>query len=116
VHVFDRRGHLRGSVELGEESHHLTFTPDGRQAWITDHAASRIFVVGTRSLRVIAALPVSGAPHHVAITPDGALAAVAAHESGTVIVYDVKRRSRVNVIEIGAGPHGVWAVPAEQSP
>jgi YVTN family beta-propeller protein len=115
VHVFDRRGRVKGSVELGQESHHLAFTPDGRQAWITDHAARRIFVVDARSLRVIAALPVSGGPHHVAITPDGALAAVADHESGTVVVYDVKRRSRVHVIEVGAGPHGVWAVPPERT-
>ncbi len=113
VHVFDRRGRVKGSVELGQESHHLAFTPDGRQAWITDHAARRIFVVDARSLRVLAALPVSGGPHHVAITPNGALAAVADHESGTVVVYDVKRRSRVHVIEVGAGPHGVWAVPPE---
>jgi YVTN family beta-propeller protein len=116
VHVFDREGRPQGSVELGQESHHLAFTPDGRQAWITDHAARRIFVVDARSLRVIAALPVSGGPHHIAITPDGALAAVADHESGTVVVYDVKRRSRVNVIEVGAGPHGVWAVPPALTP
>ena len=116
VHVFDRRGRLQGAVELGQESHHLAFTPDGRQAWVTDHAAGRVFVVDARSLEVIAALPVSGGPHHVAITPDGVLAAVADHESGTVVAYDVRRRSRVRVIEVGAGPHGVWALPAQRSP
>jgi YVTN family beta-propeller protein len=103
---------LKGNVELGQESHHLAFTPDGRQAWITDHAAGRVFVVDARSLDVIASLPVSG-PHHVAITPDGRLAAVAGHESGTVVVYNVTRRARIRVIELGAGPYGVWAVPTE---
>jgi DNA-binding beta-propeller fold protein YncE len=115
VHIFDRRGRLQGSIPLGQESHHLAFTPDGRQAWITDHAARRIFVVDARRLDVIAALPVSGGPHHVAITPAGRLAAVADHESGTLVVYDVKRRARVRVIEVGAGPHGVWALPGERS-
>jgi YVTN family beta-propeller protein len=101
VHIFDRRGRVQGSVELGQESHHLAFTPNGRQAWITDHAAGRVFVVDARSLDVIAALPVRGGPHHVAITPDGTRAAVADHESGMVVVYNVKRRSRVGIIEVG---------------
>jgi sugar lactone lactonase YvrE len=115
VHVFDGRGKLRGKVGLGEESHHLAFTPDGRQAWITDHGANRIFVVDARSLELIDSLRVSGGPHHVAITPDGALAAVADHDKGTVVVYDVKRRTRVRTLHVGSGPHGVWAVPAEKT-
>ena len=113
VHVFDRRGNLRAEVELGEESHHLAFTPDGREAWVTDHAAKRVFVVDATRAELLAALPVPGAPHHVAITPDGKLAAVADHERGTVVVYDVERRSRLGTIEVGPGPHGVWSVPAE---
>jgi YVTN family beta-propeller protein len=113
VHVFDRRGRLRGRVELGEESHHLTFTPDGRQAWITDHGASRVFVVDARTLELIDSLRVAGGPHHVAITADGVLAAVADHDNGAVVVYDVKRRARVRTISVGSGPHGVWAVPAD---
>jgi DNA-binding beta-propeller fold protein YncE len=114
VHIFDRLGHLRGTVELAEESHHLTFTPDGRQAWITDHAAERIFIVDARRLTLVDSLGFPGGPHHVAITPDGALAAVADHENGSVVVYDVKLRTRVRTVRIGAGPHGVWAVPAHE--
>jgi YVTN family beta-propeller protein len=115
VHVFDRRGKLRGRIALGEESHHLAFTPNGRQAWITDHGANRIFMLDARRLKLIDSIRVSGGPHHVAITPDGALAAVADHDNGTVIVYDVKRRTRVRTVRVGAGPHGVWAV-AEKRP
>jgi hypothetical protein len=111
VHVFDRRGRLRGEVELAEESHHLAFTPDGREAWITDHSANRIFIVDARRLRLVDSLPVPGGPHHAAVTPDGRLAAVADHESGTLLVYNVKRRSPVRTVHVGAGPHGVWAVP-----
>jgi DNA-binding beta-propeller fold protein YncE len=113
VHIFDRRGRLRGTVELGQESHHLAFAPNGREAWITDHAARRVFVVDAQRLRIITALSVPGAPHHVAITPDGALAAVADHERGDVLVYDVDRRTRIGVIDVGNGPHGVWAAPGE---
>jgi sugar lactone lactonase YvrE len=114
VHVFDGRGRLQGSIPLGQESHHLAFTPDGRQAWISDHAAGRVFVVDARRLALIAQLPIPGGPHHVAITPDGRFAAVADHEGGAIVVYDVKRRSRIAEIEVGAGPHGVWTAPGER--
>jgi YVTN family beta-propeller protein len=116
VHVFRADGKLRRSVELGEEAHHLAFTPDGRQAWITDHGVNRVFVVDTWSLRVVASLAVPGAPHHVAVTADGSLAAVADHDNGTLIVYDGRRHKRVRTIEIGPGPHGVWAVPTDAPP
>jgi sugar lactone lactonase YvrE len=114
VHVFDGRGKLRGRIALGDESHHLAFTPNGKQAWITDHAASRIFIVDARRLKLVNSVRVSGGPHHVAITPDGTLAAVADHEAGTVVVYDVRRRTRVRTVPVGPGPHGVWAVPAQK--
>jgi DNA-binding beta-propeller fold protein YncE len=116
VHVFDRRGRLHGRIALGRESHHLAFTPNGRQAWITDHSAKRIFIVDARRLKRIASLPVAGAPHHVAITADGALAAVADHDNGTVAVYDVRRRTLIRSVRVGAGPHGVWTAPANATP
>jgi DNA-binding beta-propeller fold protein YncE len=112
VHVFDGRGKPRGRIALGEESHHLAFTPDGKQAWITDHAANQTFIVDARRLKLVDSVRVSGGPHHVAITPDGTLAAVVDHEAGTVLVYDVRRRTRVRTVPVGPGPHGVWAVPA----
>jgi DNA-binding beta-propeller fold protein YncE len=111
VHVFDRRGRLHGRISLARESHHLAFTPDGSEAWITDHAAKRIFIVDARRLERVGSLRVRGAPHHVAITPNGTLAAVADHENGTLVVYDVRRRAVVRTVRVGAGPHGVWAVP-----
>lgn len=111
LHVLSPQGQLRGSLELGAESHHLAFTPDGAEVWVTDHAARRVFVVDTAAVEVAATLAVSGAPHHVAITPDGALAAVADHSGGTVAVYDVAQREQVTAIPVGAGPHGVWPAP-----
>lgn len=116
VHVFDRRGKLRGRIALGEESHHLAFTPNGKQVWITDHAANQIFIGDARRLKLVDSLRVSGGPHHVAITADGRLAAVADHDNGTVTVYDVKRRVRVRTVRVGAGPHGVWMAAAAKTP
>jgi DNA-binding beta-propeller fold protein YncE len=111
VHVFTSGAELVRTLELGTESHHLTFTPDGTEAWITDHGSHQIFVVGTKDLKVRDALPIAGAPHHVAITPDGRRAAVADHDNGALVIYGVATRREIAAIEVGPGPHGVWVVP-----
>lgn len=111
MHVFSKRGRRLKTIPLGVEAHHLDFTPDGNQAWITDHAAQRVFVVRTKTYRVIKRFEVAGAPHHIAITSDGDRAVVADHERGIVIVYNVRKLQRATKIRVGAGPHGVWAMP-----
>jgi YVTN family beta-propeller protein len=110
VHVFTRDGDLVGSLEIGQEAHHLTFTPDGSEAWVTDHGADEVFVIDSASLQVLASFDLPD-PHHVAVTGDGRLAAVADHRSGALAVFDVAERREVATIPVGAGPHGVWAAP-----
>ncbi|MDQ3646080.1 MAG: hypothetical protein M3345_03995 [Actinomycetota bacterium] len=111
IHVFSRRGRRLASIPLGVEAHHLDFTPDGRRAWITDHAAHRVYVIGTERYRVRKRFAVAGAPHHIAITSDGRRAVVADHDRGVLIVYNTKRLWRAFTIRVGAGPHGIWAMP-----
>jgi DNA-binding beta-propeller fold protein YncE len=111
VHVFSADAELVQTLELGTEAHHLTFTPDGKEAWITDNGTHQVFVVGTSDWNVRASLPAPGAPHHVSVTPDGRLAVVADHDNGTLVVYRVATRRKVGEIEVGPGPHGVWAAP-----
>lgn len=111
IHVFSRQGRLLKSIPVGVEAHHLDFTPDGRQVWITDHAAHRIFVVRTRNYSIRKRFRVDGAPHHIAITADGDRAVAADHDNGTVLVYNVNELRRMTTIEVGARPHGIWAMP-----
>jgi DNA-binding beta-propeller fold protein YncE len=108
LHVFDARGALVKTLALGEEAHHLTFTPDGGEAWITDHGVRSTFVVSTKSLEVLETVRIPGAPHHVAITPDGRWAGVADHDRGTLVIFDVRERREVATVRVGPGPHGVW--------
>jgi DNA-binding beta-propeller fold protein YncE len=110
VYVFSPSGVELDGRSLGREAHHLAFSADGGQVWITDNALRVIFVLDTRTLRIIAHLPTPGAPHHVAITTDGRLAVVADNSDGTLLVYRVSTRRLVRTIRVGAGPHGVWAV------
>ncbi len=111
IHVFSKRGRRIKTIPLGIEAHHLDFTPDGRQVWITDHAAHKIFVVSTNRYKVRKQFDVAGAPHHVAITSDGDRAAVADHERGVIVVYNVNQLRRGKTIRVGAGPHGIWSMP-----
>jgi len=47
VHVFDRNGTRRGTVELGRESHHLAFTPGPTRRCADRFGSSRLHFVGT---------------------------------------------------------------------
>jgi DNA-binding beta-propeller fold protein YncE len=97
------------SSELGVEAHHLAFTPDGGQAWITDHGANELLVLDTDTVELVEAVALPGAPHHLAIPADGALAAVADHTNGQLLVFRTETREQVGAVDVGAGPHGVWA-------
>jgi DNA-binding beta-propeller fold protein YncE len=105
-------GEVIETRELGVEAHHLAFTPDGAEAWITDHATNELFVLNADTAEVLEAIDLPGAPHHVTITPDGVLAAVADHTDGQLLVYDTATREQVDAVNVGPGPHGVWAAPA----
>jgi serine/threonine-protein kinase len=96
---------------VGEEAHHLDFTPNGCQVWITDHGVHRVFVLSTRTFRVVKRLRIKGAPHHIAITADGKRAVVADHDRGLLVVYNIAKRTRAFKMRVGRGPHGVWAAP-----
>ena len=111
IHVFSKKGRKLKTIPLGVEAHHLDFTPDGRQVWITDHALHRVFVVNAKTYSVRKRFRVKGAPHHIAITSDGERAVVADHDRGLVIVYNVPQLRLRTKIRVGAGPHGIWAMP-----
>lgn len=104
VAVYSPGGELRGRVELGPQWHHLAFTPDGAQAWVTDNSANRVFVVEAGRLAVVSTVETPGAPHHVAIA--AGRAAVAAG-TGIAVLYDVGTRQEAGRVPTGDGPHGV---------
>lgn len=111
VYVYTGGGRPVERILADVQVHHLAFTPDGRQAWLTDHEDARVFVADARELHVLDSLPIGGAPHHVTITPEGRWAVVADHDEGTLLIFVVATRRHVASIPVGAGPHGVWAVP-----
>jgi DNA-binding beta-propeller fold protein YncE len=107
LEVYAPSGRLLRQVPLGEEAHHLTFTPDGAQVWLTDSPGRLVFVVDTRSLRLVARLRLEGAPHHLAVV--GRWAAVADNTNGTVVLLEAASKQLVGKVRVGAGPHGLAA-------
>jgi DNA-binding beta-propeller fold protein YncE len=111
LHVFTgRRGRLVESIPLGDEAHHLDFTPDGLFGWITDHGAGAVFVLRVRTVNVVDRIDFPGEPHHVTVLRNGRRAIVADHANGRLVVYGVDTRRQLRTIEVGSEPHGVWAV------
>jgi DNA-binding beta-propeller fold protein YncE len=111
LHVFSgRRGRLVESIPLGDEAHHVDFTPDGRFAWITDHGAGAVFVLRVRTVNVLERIDFPGEPHHVTVLRNGRRAIVADHANGRLVVYDGETRRLLRTVEVGSEPHGVWAV------
>lgn len=111
IHVFSKKGRRVKTLPLGVEAHHLDFTPNRRQAWITDQAARRVFVVSTNSYSIRKRFGVRGAPHHIAISGDGQRAVVADNERGVLVVYNVAELRWARTIRVGPGPHGIWSIP-----
>lgn len=105
--IYTGEGRVAGRVELGEESHHLAFSPASGDVWVTDFASKTAFVVGGDYSRR-RALPMAGGPHHVAIAGSPETAVVADNQNGTLVIFDVASGRRINSVPVGAGPHGVW--------
>lgn len=106
VSVYSAEGELRARIDLGPQSHHLAFTADGSQGWITDNSAGQVFVVDTGRRTLLATLSTPGAPHHIAIVDGRAAVAV---DTGATVVYDVAGRTETARVPTGSGPHGVAA-------
>lgn len=111
VHLFSPEGSMLASRQLGEETHHLAFSPLGERVWIADHSAQELFVLDGAGAEVLQRISLPGGPHHVAVTPDGELVALADHDNGMLVVLGAETGDEVGRIPVGDGPHGVWAVP-----
>ena len=54
-----------------EVPHGVTFSPDGKRAYITCEAESTLWATDTKTGKLIAKAPLSGHPNNVSISKDG---------------------------------------------
>lgn len=97
-------------LSLGQQAHHLAFSADGAELWVTDSPGRSVSVVDARRRVVSGRVPLAGSPHHVAVVGDRV--AVADNTRGLLLVLDRAGRRVVAEIEVGAQPHGVTAAAA----
>jgi YVTN family beta-propeller protein len=98
-----------GSVDVGERTHGVGVTRDGKEVWTANNAGS-VSIVDVESLKLLATIPMK--EHvgdltytHVAFSIDGTKAYLAWAEDITVI--DVATRQLLATIPVEAGPHEI---------
>ena len=59
------------TLYIGRSPHEATFTPDGKQVWVTVRGEAYISVIDAAKMKEIKRVPVADGPGMVAFTPDG---------------------------------------------
>ncbi len=92
----------------------LAFRPGTAELWATLEAGNAVAVVDTRTRRLVAEIPVGGAPTGVAFTSDGRRAFVTNREDDSVSVIDAAARKVADTLRVGDEPHGVLVTPGDE--
>jgi YVTN family beta-propeller protein len=103
-------------INVGLFPQALAVSPDGSQVWVADtgpqaspSSPSALDVIGTSASKVIARLPLAGAPSHVAFSPDGTRAYVVT--TSGLWVYSTRTRSVIREIGGLGIPRGIAVSP-----
>ncbi len=113
VHVIDTASNtvveVIGGIPL---PHGVTAHPDGSHIYVGNGLDRTIDVVSTRTMSVVARIPLSGRPRHLDITPDGAkiYVGVIGPEPG-VDVVDTTLRQWIRTIPTEKGIHSTFVTP-----
>lgn len=91
-------------VAVGLHPAHVTLTPDGRFAYVTNGGDDSVSVVDTETRKRVASIAVGAYPHGLRISPNGSQAFVANLKGGTVSVIDTSTRKEIAQIPVGKGP------------
>jgi len=110
AHVWvDARGVIvpAASYPTGTYPIEVSFTPDGREAWVPNAVSNDVTVLETASGRQLARIPVGRNPLHVAFSADGRIACLSERDDNSVAVIDVASHAVIGRVLVGARPDGV---------
>jgi YVTN family beta-propeller protein len=104
------------TIYVGRSPHEPTFTPDGKQIWISVRGEAYVSVIDVAKLAEVKQVPVADGPGMISFTPDGKLAYVCSSFTAEV---DIVNTSTYQVIKkipvvspfspnIFTSPHGEW--------
>jgi len=83
---------VRHTTYVGRSPHEATFTPDGREVWVTVRGEDYISVIDTTTFAETARIKVSNGPGMVAFSPDGKLAYVCSSFTPETVVIRTSDR------------------------
>lgn len=112
--------------------HNVTFTPDGREAWISNLGSANVSILDTATRKVTMALPRGGLcegpihprgprsepkgmpencsrVHEVAITPDGKKAYILNLDSDHIWIFDTESKKELGRIKVGSTARMVFS-------
>lgn len=95
-----------------EAAHGVTFSPDGRRAYITCEADKTVWTTDTRTGKLLGKVPLSGHPNNIAISNDGARVFIGIREApGAVDVIDTNAQKLAKTIAVKGAVHNVYVTP-----
>ena len=89
----------------------ITFTKDGKRAFISLGKANRLGVVDTSNYNVVGYVLVGQRPWHTALSPDGATIYSANGESNDITAVDVASLRPLKSVPVGRLPWGLAIRP-----
>lgn len=104
------------TIYLGRSPHEPTFTPDGKQIWVSVRGEAYISVVDVDVMKEVKQIPVADGPGMVSFSPDGSTAYVCSSFTPEVDVINVRSYQiikRIPVVSpfspnIFTSPKGEW--------
>ncbi len=92
----------------------ITISPDGRAAYVSNHANSTITPLDLQTNEAATPIEVGGAPLGISFTADGKQALVLLSRDNAAVFVDVAARRAGDPIRLGNGPYGLAEPPAER--
>lgn len=105
------RGEALERIPLGTGPHNLALSPERSHAWVTDAAASKVWVVDTKG-STIRELPGAGRdPHGLALSSDGERAVLAYEDDRLVALFDAGTLRPLGELRLPVPPHNAALTP-----
>ncbi len=104
-------GQTVGTVPVGSKPTGLTFSKDGRLAYVVNSAAGNVTVIDVATLQPLGLIAVGVSPQKITLTPDGKKLLVTNKGSATVSVIDATANRVINTIQVGNGATDVKLSP-----
>ncbi|MBZ5604127.1 MAG: beta-propeller fold lactonase family protein [Acidobacteriia bacterium] len=95
-----------------EVPHGVTFSPDGKRAYISCESEKTLIAVDTKTGKHLGAAPLSGHPNNISISNDGRRVFVAiVQQPGAVDVIDTASMKNIKTIRVKGGVHNTYVTP-----